>query len=72
MAPHSGGADHPPERFFRFGDVEVDAAGHGVTRAGVAQQLEPKAFAVLLALLERSGVVIGGADPFRFADRASN
>lgn len=58
MAPHSGGAGHPPERFFRFGDVEVDAAGHGLTRAGTAQQVEPKAFAVLLALLERPGELV--------------
>src|SRR5690554_1791729 len=57
MASHSGGAGNHPGRF-RFGDVEVDAAGHGVTRAGVAQQVEPKAFAVLLALLERPGELV--------------
>lgn len=40
---------------YRFDDVVVDAAARTVTRAGVDQPLEPKAFAVLLALLERPG-----------------
>lgn len=57
MAPHSGGDGNHPGRF-RFGDIEVDAASHGVTRAGEPQQLEPKAFAVLLALLERPGELV--------------
>src|SRR5690606_3912078 len=57
MASHSGGAESRPGRF-RFGDIEVDAASHGVTRAGEPQQLEPKAFAVLLALLERPGELV--------------
>ena len=57
MASHSGGAGNHPGRF-RFGDIEVDAASHGVTRAGEPQQLEPKAFAVLLALLERPGELV--------------
>lgn len=58
MAPRSGGPGNPPERYFRFGDVEVDTVGHTLTRAGVPQQIEPKAFAVLLALLEHPGELV--------------
>mgnify|MGYP000885191090 CR=1 FL=1 len=58
MAPRSGGPGNPPERYFRFGDVEVDTVGHILTRAGVPQQIEPKAFAVLLALLEHPGELV--------------
>lgn len=45
-------------RIYRFGDVEVDTAAHRVVRAGRELALEPKAYAVLLALLERSGFAI--------------
>ncbi len=40
---------------YRFGEVEVDPAAHRVTRQGVDVPLEPKAFAVLHALLEQAG-----------------
>ncbi|MEP7041585.1 MAG: tetratricopeptide repeat protein [Dokdonella sp.] len=40
---------------YRFGDVEVDPAAHRITRNGGELGVEPKAFAVLVALLEQSG-----------------
>ncbi|KAF1694945.1 winged helix-turn-helix domain-containing protein [Pseudoxanthomonas koreensis] len=40
---------------YRFDGIVVDAAAHTVTRDGHGQALEPKAFAVLLALLRRPG-----------------
>lgn len=57
MASPSGGANNHPGPI-RFGEIEVDPAAHGVSRAGVPLQLEPKAFAVLLALLERPGELV--------------
>jgi len=44
---------------YRFDDIVVDAAAHTVLRAGELQAVEPKAFAVLLALLQRPGELIG-------------
>lgn len=40
---------------YRFGDVEVEPAAHRIARSGAELGVEPKAFAVLVALLERSG-----------------
>ncbi|NLA67274.1 MAG: tetratricopeptide repeat protein [Gammaproteobacteria bacterium] len=45
-------------RIYRFDDVEVDTAAHRVVRDGEVLPLEPKAFAVLLALLARPGHAI--------------
>lgn len=45
-------------RVFRFADVVVDGPAHVLTRAGEPQALEPKAFAVLVALLQRPGELI--------------
>src|SRR5690606_37815449 len=47
---------------YRFGDVVVDASAHTLVRAGALQQIEPKAFAVLLALLRRPGELVGRDD----------
>jgi len=47
---------------YRFGDVVVDPAAHTLVRAGVLQPLEPKAFAVLLVLLQHPGELIGRDD----------
>lgn len=47
---------------YRFGDIVVDPAAHALLRAGVPQPVEPKAFAVLLALLQRPGELIGRDD----------
>jgi len=43
---------------YRFGDIVVDPAAHTLLRGGVAQPVEPKAFAVLLALLQRPGELV--------------
>ena len=43
---------------YRFGDIELDALAHTLVRAGDAIQVEPKAFAVLVALLQRPGELI--------------
>nr|WP_255492227.1 tetratricopeptide repeat protein [Luteimonas sp. MC1825] len=45
-------------RVYRFGDVEVDTAAHRVVRGGHPVALEPKAYAVLLALLAQPGYAI--------------
>jgi TolB-like protein/DNA-binding winged helix-turn-helix (wHTH) protein/Flp pilus assembly protein TadD len=47
---------------YRFADVVVDPAAHILSRAGVPQPVEPKAFAVLLALLQHPGELIGRDD----------
>ena len=43
------------EWIYRFGDVEVEPVAHRITRDGADLGVEPKAFAVLVALLEQSG-----------------
>lgn len=55
----AGGEGGPP---YRFDEIVVDPAAHTVLRAGVPQPLEPKAFAVLLALLHHPGELIGRDD----------
>lgn len=50
------------DRIYRFGDVEVDTSAHRVLRGGEPIALEPKAYAVLLALLERPGHAIARDD----------
>lgn len=47
---------------YRFGDIMVDAAAHTLSRAGELQAVEPKSFAVLLALLQRPGELIARDD----------
>ena len=49
-------------RIYRFGDVEVDTAAHRVVRDGRELALEPKAYAVLLALLAHPGHAIARDD----------
>lgn len=49
------GPDMTQGAIYRFDDVEVDLAAHQVRRDGVEVALEPKAFAVLAALLEHAG-----------------
>lgn len=54
MSASNGGLDGVPDRLrYRFGDVVVDTQMRTLTRAGAPQTLEPKAYAVLLALLRR-------------------
>lgn len=50
----SSGGEH-----YRFDRIEVDVPAHTLSRDGQAQALEPKAFAVLLALLRRPGELLG-------------
>lgn len=47
---------------YRFGDIVVDATAHTLSRDGQLQAVEPKAFAVLLALLQRPGELVGRED----------
>jgi TolB-like protein/DNA-binding winged helix-turn-helix (wHTH) protein/Flp pilus assembly protein TadD len=44
---------------YRFGDIVVDPAAHTLLRAGQPRAVEPKSFAVLLALLQRPGELVG-------------
>jgi TolB-like protein/DNA-binding winged helix-turn-helix (wHTH) protein/tetratricopeptide (TPR) repeat protein len=46
---------HSEEWIYRFGDVEVEPAAHRITRGGADLGLEPKAYAVLVVLLEQHG-----------------
>src|SRR5690606_14742400 len=58
-----GSTDDPPgPGRYRFGDIVVDEAAHTLSRAGEPQAVEPKAFAVLLALLRRPGELIARDD----------
>ncbi len=59
--PPAGGGEAAGARY-RFDGIVVDAAAHTVTREGREQALEPKAFAVLLALLRRPGELQGRDD----------
>ncbi|WP_330968844.1 winged helix-turn-helix domain-containing protein, partial [Lysobacter sp. A3-1-A15] len=54
---HAGEGGWGGERY-RFGPVVVDPAAHTLTRDGHPIAVEPKAFAVLLALLARPGELI--------------
>ena len=59
MGQDSPNADVARPGLYRFDDIEVDAAAHTLKRGGEPKPLEPKAFAVLLALLQRPGALIG-------------
>ena len=54
----AGSASSGGERY-RFGQVEVDVHAHTLSRDAQPQALEPKAFAVLIALLRRPGELLG-------------
>lgn len=56
-APASDGSGE--NGHYRFDGIVVDAAAHTLVRDGQPQPLEPKAFAVLLALLRRPGELLG-------------
>jgi two-component system response regulator MtrA len=55
----------PRESIYRFGDVEVDIEGRLVTRGGRDVPLTPKAFDLLVALLQRNGKVATRLDLLR-------
>ena len=48
----------PRDVSYRFADVEVDPRSHRVTRNGTEVALEPKAFALLLQLLQHPGELL--------------
>jgi len=48
--------------FFRFGDFEVDVSKRALTRGNDRLTLNPKAFDLLVALLERHGAVLSKAE----------
>ena len=49
----------PPGVCYRFGGIVVDTSAHTLTRDGQRQAVEPKAFAVLLVLLEHADELVG-------------
>jgi two-component system, OmpR family, alkaline phosphatase synthesis response regulator PhoP len=57
--------EKPPATLVTFGDVRVDLDSHRVERAGVAVTLTPKAFDLLLALIQRQGKVARRAELLR-------
>ena len=59
MDPRDSDAGGQGTQPYRFDEIVVDPAAHTVLRAGAAQPLEPKAFAVLLALLRHPGELVG-------------
>jgi len=46
---------HQPKHIYEFGPFRLDAAEHLLLRNGEAVPLTPKAFDLLLALVERHG-----------------
>lgn len=54
----AGSASDGGERY-RFDQIVVDVPAHTLSRDGQAQALEPKAFAVLIALLRHPGELLG-------------
>ncbi len=59
MTPVSPDVGRSKSGPYRFADIVVDAAAHSLVRGGIPQPVEPKAFAVLLELVRRPGVLIG-------------
>lgn len=59
MGQDSPNQDAVRPGLYRFDDIEVDVAAHTLKRGGEARAIEPKAFAVLLALLRRPGELVG-------------
>ncbi len=47
-----------PATLLSVGDIELDLAGHKVTRAGIRLDLTPKEFSLLSLLLRRTGEVL--------------
>jgi TolB-like protein/Flp pilus assembly protein TadD/DNA-binding winged helix-turn-helix (wHTH) protein len=51
-------AGAPGAERYRFDDIVVDVAAHGLSRAGEPRLLEPKAYAVLVQLLRHPGELV--------------
>lgn len=54
-----GGAASSGGEHYRFDQIVVDVPAHTLSRGGQVQALEPKGFAVLIALLRRPGELLG-------------
>ncbi|HEU4629792.1 MAG TPA: response regulator transcription factor [Gemmatimonadaceae bacterium] len=61
----AAGASVADDPVIRFGDVAVDTASHGVTKGGVPCALTPKAYELLLALVQRQGRVAARTELLR-------
>ncbi|QSX77235.1 winged helix-turn-helix domain-containing protein [Agrilutibacter solisilvae] len=58
VRPTGAGNGDEQGECYRFGEVVVDVRAHTITRAGQAQSVEPKAFAVLLVLLRHADQLV--------------
>lgn len=58
MDRSAAGQGAPSPGWYRCGDVVVDVAAHTLVRDGIAQPVEPKAFAVLVLLLQHAGELV--------------
>ena len=58
MDRSAAGNGAPSPGWYRCGDVVVDVAAHVLLRDGAVQPVEPKAFAVLLLLLQHAGQLV--------------
>ncbi|MCA1714021.1 MAG: winged helix-turn-helix domain-containing protein [Gammaproteobacteria bacterium] len=58
MDRSAAGHGGPSPGWYRCGDVVVDVAAHTLLRDGSAQPVEPKAFAVLVLLLQHAGELV--------------
>jgi two-component system, OmpR family, alkaline phosphatase synthesis response regulator PhoP len=61
----SGARAAPPRTRIEFGDITIDPASRAVTRAGERVTLTPKAYELLMALMERAGAVASRAELLR-------
>ncbi len=55
---HDRAPAEPPDNWFRFADVEIDLASRRVYRQGALVDLSPKAFDLMIALMDRRGGVV--------------
>ena len=58
MNPIESGAGGQGTQPYLFDDIVVDPAAHTLVRGGIEQSIEPKAFAVLILLLQRHGELV--------------
>jgi TolB-like protein/Flp pilus assembly protein TadD/DNA-binding winged helix-turn-helix (wHTH) protein len=59
MNPLESGAGGQGTQPYLFDDIVVDPAAHTLVRGGIEQSIEPKAFAVLILLLQHRGELVG-------------
>jgi TolB-like protein/DNA-binding winged helix-turn-helix (wHTH) protein/Flp pilus assembly protein TadD len=58
MNPLESGAGGQGTQPYLFDDIVVDPAAHTLVRGGIEQSIEPKAFAVLILLLQHRGELV--------------